>query len=94
MVALILLSVSYTHLSGGDGQTLGVVLTPKHITELFTDLAEATCSAARVKHLVGRLDFCQVCKQLSYVLWSKNKDVYKRQVQPFVICLNGTTHNE
>ena len=26
--------------SGGDGQTLGVVLTPKHITELFTDLAE------------------------------------------------------
>lgn len=26
--------------SGGDGQTLGVVLTPKHITELFTELAE------------------------------------------------------
>ncbi len=26
--------------SGGDGQTLGVVLTPKHITELFCDLAE------------------------------------------------------
>lgn len=26
--------------SGGDGQTLGIVLTPKHITELFCDLAE------------------------------------------------------
>lgn len=26
--------------SGGDGQTLGVVLTPKHITELFTDLVD------------------------------------------------------
>lgn len=26
--------------SGGDGQTLGVVLTPKHITELFTELAD------------------------------------------------------
>lgn len=26
--------------SGGDGQTLGVVLTPKHITELFIDLAD------------------------------------------------------
>lgn len=26
--------------SGGDGQTLGVVLTPKHITSLFTDLAQ------------------------------------------------------
>ena len=24
--------------SGGDGQTLGIVLTPKHITELFSDL--------------------------------------------------------
>ncbi len=28
--------------SGGDGQTLGVVLTPKHITELFTDLVHLT----------------------------------------------------
>ena len=26
--------------SGGDGQTLGVVLTPRHITELFCDLVE------------------------------------------------------
>lgn len=26
--------------SGGNGQTLGVVLTPKHITELFADLAD------------------------------------------------------
>lgn len=26
--------------SGGDGQTLGIILTPKHITELFCDLLE------------------------------------------------------
>ncbi len=26
--------------SGGDGQSLGIVLTPKHITQLFCDLAE------------------------------------------------------
>lgn len=26
--------------SGGDGQTLGIVLTPKHITDLFCDLAK------------------------------------------------------
>lgn len=26
--------------SGGDGQSLGIVLTPKHITELFCDLAQ------------------------------------------------------
>lgn len=28
--------------SGGDGQTLGIILTPKHITELFCDLADLT----------------------------------------------------
>lgn len=27
---------------GGDGQTLGIVLTPKHITELFCDLLQVT----------------------------------------------------
>ena len=27
---------------GGDGQTLGIVLTPKHITSLFTDLVNLT----------------------------------------------------
>lgn len=26
--------------SGGDGQTLGIILTPKHITQLFCDLAD------------------------------------------------------
>lgn len=28
--------------SGGDGQTLGIILTPKHITNLFCDLANLT----------------------------------------------------
>lgn len=28
--------------SGGDGQSLGIVLTPTHITELFCDLLEVT----------------------------------------------------
>ncbi|SCD19252.1 Restriction enzyme BgcI subunit alpha [Proteiniphilum saccharofermentans] len=30
----------FIRFSGGDGQTLGVVLTPSHITELFCDLVE------------------------------------------------------
>lgn len=37
------LSVFYSEFmrfSGGDGQTLGIVLTPNHITELFCDLAD------------------------------------------------------
>ena len=29
--------------SGGDGQTLGIVLTPKHITQLFCDLLNLQC---------------------------------------------------
>ena len=33
---------------------------------------EATSSAARVKHPVGRFDFCQVCKQLGYMFGGKN----------------------
>ena len=28
----------FMHYSGGDGQTLGIVLTPAHICELFCDL--------------------------------------------------------
>ena len=28
--------------SGGDGQTLGIVLTPKHITDLFCELVDLT----------------------------------------------------
>jgi type I restriction enzyme M protein len=32
----------FVRYSGGDGQTLGVVLTPKHITEIFCDLIELT----------------------------------------------------
>lgn len=30
----------FMHYSGGDGQTLGIVLTPKHICELFCDLVD------------------------------------------------------
>ena len=30
----------FVRYSGGDGQSLGVVLTPRHITELFTDLID------------------------------------------------------
>ena len=26
--------------SGGDGQTLGIILTPRHITELFAELLD------------------------------------------------------
>ncbi|WP_337197625.1 N-6 DNA methylase [Campylobacter sp. W0066.2] len=34
----------FMRFSGGDGQTLGIVLTPTHITELFCDLVDLKAS--------------------------------------------------
>ena len=50
--------------SGGDGQTLGVVLTPSHITELFCDLAE-------IKPTDKILDPC--CGTGSFLITAMNK---------------------
>lgn len=35
--------------SGGDGQTLGIILTPKHITQLFCDLLDLFCDLLDLK---------------------------------------------
>ena len=56
--------------SGGDGQTLGIILTPKHITDLFCDLVDINeddvvldpCSGtagfliASMHHMLSRTD--------------------------------------
>lgn len=41
--------------SGGDGQTLGIVLTPKHITELFCDLLQVKYSDVIFDIILQRL---------------------------------------
>lgn len=43
--------------SGGDGQSLGIVLTPKHITELFCDLADLKPSDSILDPCCGTAGF-------------------------------------
>lgn len=43
--------------SGGDGQSLGIVLTPKHITELFCNLAELNPSDSVLDPCCGTAGF-------------------------------------
>lgn len=43
--------------SGGDGQTLGIVLTPKHIAELFCDLADLKPSDKVIDPCCGTAGF-------------------------------------
>jgi len=43
--------------SGGDGQSLGIVLTPKHITELFCELAELKPSDSILDPCCGTAGF-------------------------------------
>jgi type I restriction-modification system DNA methylase subunit len=43
--------------SGGDGQTLGIVLTPKHITDLFCDLVEITVDDVVLDPCAGTAGF-------------------------------------
>lgn len=43
--------------SGGDGQNLGIVLTPKHITELFCDLAELKATDSVLDPACGTAGF-------------------------------------
>lgn len=50
--------------SGGDGQTLGIVLTPKHITELFCDLVE-------IKHTDKVIDPC--CGTAGFLIAAMHK---------------------
>lgn len=43
--------------SGGDGQSLGIVLTPKHITELFCDLVDLKPTASVLDPCCGTAGF-------------------------------------
>lgn len=51
--------------SGGDGQTLGIVLTPKHITELF-------CELAQLKPTDKVIDPCCGTAWISYCGYAQN----------------------
>lgn len=56
--------------SGGDGQNLGIVLTPKHITELFCDLAELKSTDSVLDPTCGTAGF--LIASMHYMLLQTN----------------------
>ena len=62
--------------SGGDGQTLGIVLTPKHIADLFCDLVELTEDDIVLDPCCGTGGF--LVASMHHML-SKTMDEYKRK---------------
>jgi type I restriction-modification system DNA methylase subunit len=72
--------------SGGDGQTLGIVLTPKHITELFCDLVNLTPDDVVFDPCCGTAGFLiasmhSMLKQAKDT--NKKSDIKQRQLHGF-----------
>ena len=65
--------------SGGDGQTLGIVLTPKHITELFCDLAELKPSDKIIDPCCGTAGF--LIAAMHHMLQQTDDDTKKRSIR-------------
>lgn len=65
--------------SGGDGQSLGIVLTPKHITELFCDLAELKPSDKVLDPCCGTAGF--LIAAMHYMLKETDDEAVKRSIR-------------
>ncbi|MBP4133317.1 SAM-dependent methyltransferase [Gallibacterium anatis] len=65
--------------SGGDGQTLGIVLTPKHIVELFCDLAELTPQDKVFDPCCGTGGF--LIAAMHHMLQQTTNDAQKRKIK-------------
>lgn len=65
--------------SGGDGQSLGIVLTPKHITELFCDLAELKPSDKVLDPCCGTAGF--LIAAMHYMLKETDDEPVKRSIR-------------
>lgn len=65
--------------SGGDGQSLGIVLTPKHITELFCDLAELKPSDKVLDPCCGTAGF--LIAAMHYILKETDEETVKRSIR-------------
>jgi len=84
--------------SGGDGQTLGIVLTPKHITDLFCDLVELKpddlvldpcCGTggflvAAMHHMLEQTDDAYKKKSI------KQKQLHGFELQPYMFTIATT----
>lgn len=65
--------------SGGDGQTLGIVLTPKHITELFCELLGLQSSDVVLDPCCGTAGF--LISAMHKMLSQTNSDSEKRHIR-------------
>jgi len=84
--------------SGGDGQTLGIVLTPKHITDLFCDLIDITpddtvldpCAGtagfliAAMHHMLAQTDNENTKKNI------RQKQLHGFELQPYMFTIATT----
>ncbi len=81
--------------SGGDGQTLGIVLTPKHITELFCDLVELHVNDVVLDPCCGTGGFLIAAmhnmlkkaeneQQKKYI---KQKQLHGIESEPYMFCI-------
>ena len=84
--------------SGGDGQTLGIVLTPKHITELFCDLADLKPSDRVLDPCCGTAGFliAAMHKMLSLTdnpeekLHIRREQLFGIELQPYMFTIATT----
>lgn len=65
--------------SGGDGQTLGIVLTPKHIVELFCDLADLKPQDKVFDPCCGTGGF--LIAAMHHMLQQADSDAQKRKIK-------------
>lgn len=65
--------------SGGDGQTLGIVLTPKHITELFCELLNVSKNDVILDPCCGTAGF--LISAMHHMLKQTNTDIEKRKIR-------------
>lgn len=61
--------------SGGDGQTLGIILTPKHITELFCELAQITPDDYILDPCCGTAGFLIAAMHYMFVAAKNNQQI-------------------
>ncbi len=84
--------------SGGDGQTLGIVLTPKHITQLFCDLLDIKATDIVLDPCCGTAGFLiaamhNMLKQATTDTEKKNirqKQLHGIELQPYMFTIATT----
>jgi len=84
--------------SGGDGQSLGIVLTPKHITELFCDLVELKptdsildpCCGTAGFLIAGMHDMVQKAENVQQERNIRKNQLHGLELQPYMFTIATT----